>query len=110
MSSVATPDVGPNKAGFVFGDADEDRPNMVTGMLPMQAYLVQYNDGEGKKQVRIALRPQGSPTTFLLQNRIQGAFVATEAVAWFNKEMLRALKESGLEVFGDEGSEGVRSA
>lgn len=103
MTSIPQPDRG----GFVFGDADENAPNKIIDLTKVTTYMVAYNDGSSKKQVRLAFRVPGSKSTFLLQEKIQGQHVATVGTSWFQKEFLSKLREKGFEASEDEGVEGA---
>lgn len=110
MTSIPTQkDVGPNRAGFVFGDPSETGPNKVLGLLPVSTYLVQYTDGAGQKSVRLVFKPQDSKMAFILNEKVQGQFIATAATGWFNKELAAKLKQLGIEVNLNEGAEGAES-
>lgn len=90
-------DVGPNKAGFVFGDANEVAPNKILGVTPVDTYLVQYTDGAGQKNVRMVFKPKGAKSVSILNEKIQGSFIATAATGWFNKGFAKKLEEEGIE-------------
>jgi hypothetical protein len=97
MSSTATPHPE-GSPDFVFKDVNEsDAPNIVNGALPVSTFLVSYNDGQGKSQVRLCFRVPGSDATFIIQERISGAHVVTNAHAWFHKALVNKLKDLGLE-------------
>jgi hypothetical protein len=93
MSSIPHPEGSPQ---FKFSK-DEGGVGTVTGVAELKAYLVQYNDQEGKTQVRIALRVPGSESTFMLNERIAGQNVATSAYSWFHKALLDKLNAESLE-------------
>ena len=107
MSNTPTPQEHNKDTGFVFGDPNDNAPNKITALAGVNAYLVAYTDGAGQKSVRLAFRVPGSETTFLLQEKIQGSFVATAGTAWFNKAMIQSLKTQGLEKEEGEGAEGA---
>jgi len=109
MSSIPTPEHGPNTAGFVFGKAGEEGgPNKVIGALPINTYLVQYTDGAGQKSVRLVFKAPDSETAFILNEKIQGSFVATAGNGWFNKALSAKLQKLGLEGEGaDDGAESL---
>jgi hypothetical protein len=88
-STSRTPEVGPNKAGFVFGESEPgNQPNKILNLDKIECYVAAYTDGESKKQVRLLFRVPGTPSVFVLQERIQGAFVATSATEWFRKAVV----------------------
>lgn len=107
--SSSRKDVGPNKAGFVFGDAATDgaKPNVVTDLTEVKSYLVAYTNGEGRKQVRLVFKAPDAPTVFILQEKISGSYVATSGTEWFNKAFCAKLSEKGLETSKDAGHEGA---
>ena len=111
MSSTSTPrpEEGPNRAGFVFGDSNESGPNKVLGLLPVSTYLVQYTDGAGQKSVRLVFKAEDSKTSFILNEKVQGQFIATAATGWFNKELAKKLRTLGIGVNPNEGPEGAES-
>ena len=84
-------------AEFKFGDAQQGQPSTVNGAAKLDAYIVSYNDGQGKPQTRIMFRVPGSEGTFMLQERINGVNVATSAHEWFHKALFDKLQEKGLE-------------
>jgi hypothetical protein len=108
-TSTSHKDAGPNKAGFVFGDAATagEKPNVVLDLTELKPYLVAYNNGEGRKQVRLVFKAPGSPTVFILQEKISGSYVATSGTEWFSKAFGAKLSEKGLEVAKDAGPEGA---
>lgn len=81
---------------FVFKDV-EGGPGTIKGVAKLDPYLVSYVDQEGKDQVRIAFRVPGSNSTFLLQETIQGAKVATVAYSWFHKIFVDRIRADELE-------------
>jgi hypothetical protein len=95
MSSVVSK-VGPNRAGFVFGDSEETGPNKILGVTPVETFLVQYTDGASQKNVRLVFKPKGSDNLSILNEKIQGGFVATAATPWFNKGFAKKLEEDGI--------------
>ncbi len=107
MSSIPVPESGPNNAGFVFGKAGEVGPNKIVGALPVNTYLVQYTDGAGQKCVRLVFKTPDSDSAFILNEKIQGAFTATTATGWFNRELSKKLKQGNLE--GNASKEGVET-
>jgi len=99
-------EVGPNKGGFVFGESKEEGPNKVTGALPVEAYLVQYTDGASKKCVRLVFKVPGAKDCFILQEKIQGSYVATAGTSWFNEALSQKLVTKGPKD-GKEGAEAI---
>ena len=102
------PQIGPNAAGFVFGEnSTESSPNRVLALNELKAYVVSYNDGASRRQTRIAFRVPNSDSVFLLQEKIQGSFVATGGTEWFNKAFSAKLREASVEKSEGEGPEGA---
>jgi hypothetical protein len=83
----------PLKPEFVMGKADENAPKTVKNVAKLEAFLVEYVDGEGNKEVRICFQVPGASSTFMLQERINGVFVATAAQDWFHKALKQKLTE-----------------
>jgi hypothetical protein len=83
MPKVSTPQA-------VHDDAP-DAINTVEAVLPLKAYLVKYRDGEGKQQVRVALKTEGPDHVSVIQAHIQGTQVVSPATGWFAKELLLKL-------------------
>lgn len=105
-----TAEVGPNKAGFVFGESKDEGPNKVTGAISVNAFLVQYIDGSSKKCVRLVFKAPGAKDAFILQEKIQGQFVATAGTGWFNESLANKLRELGVEKpLAKEGKEGAEA-
>jgi hypothetical protein len=76
---------------FKFDTLSGKTPNTVQHCTEVKTYLVSYVDGEGKDQVRMCFRTKDDNATFVLQERINGAFVATSANNWFHKAMSKHL-------------------
>lgn len=70
--------------GFVMGTDDgKNVTKKVLGILPLDTYLVQFKDADGKEAIRVVMQPKGTKTVFNLQEKISGIFVATQASSWF---------------------------
>jgi hypothetical protein len=78
-------------------DNQSKAPNTINQFEEVKAYIVSYVDGEGKDQVRLCFRPVAGGATFVLQERINGSFVATTASKWFNNAMAEKLGASPVE-------------
>lgn len=100
---------GPNKGGFVFGESTETGPNKVLNVIPVETFLVQYTDGASKKSVRLVFKMPGVKEVFLLQEKIQGSFVATTGTDWFNNALDQKLRADGISVNPNEGKEGAEA-
>ena len=107
MQSTTTPH--PEGApDFKFADiAESDAPNVIKGVLKASTYLVSYNDGQGKAQVRLCFRIPGSDATFIVVERLSGNNVVTNAHQWFHKGFVAKLKDLGIEI--DKPGETVES-
>lgn len=97
---------------FVTAEASADggMPQTVTKIAPLDSYIAQYRDGEGKTQVRICFKVPGSDAVFVLNEMIGGRKLATTATGWFKdqfNEQLSQMEPVGEE--GEVGEEGVRS-
>jgi len=89
--------------GFKFEDSKEAaQPKTVVGILPVDTFLVNYTDGEGKTQVRLAFKTKDSDAVFLLQEKIGGQPVATSANGWFNDAFNSKLQSLNLKKDGVE--------
>lgn len=88
-------------AGFKFADEVDPKqsagPNTVLNVDPLEPYLVRYVDGESREQVRIAFRLQGSDTSFMIQEKIQGKSVVIPTHPWFHKAFVTKVREKGFE-------------
>ena len=84
---------GANKAGFVFGDPSDvnNKPNTVSDIAEMKAYIVSYADGSGKKQTRIIFRVPNSEVSFILNEKVGGSLIAVSGTPWFNKAVQNKL-------------------
>lgn len=96
--------------GFVFGDSKETGPNKVLQVLPVEAYLAQYTDGASKACVRLIFKVPGVKEVFILQERIQGSFVATTGTPWFNEAFTQKLNEKDLEPKATDKKKGAEGA
>lgn len=106
MTTIPHPEGAP---GFKFSDVtDSDAPNTIIKVDKLDVYLVSYRDGQAKEQVRVCLRIPGSNATFVLQERISGANIATSVHQWFHKALMDKLRTRGLEK--EHTGEVVRSA
>lgn len=72
---------------FKFDTQGGKAPNTINRFEEVKTYVVSYTDGEGKDQVRICFRPVQEDATFVLQERINGSFVATSASKWFHNAL-----------------------
>lgn len=103
-----TVEVGPNKSGFVFGESKDEGPNKINGAMEVKAFLVQYTDGASKKCVRLVFKVPGAKEAFILQEKIQGSYVATAGTEWFNNALSQKLKDvDPTKNVGKEGAEAV---
>ena len=93
--------------GFKFGQAESGEPSSIQKIAKMDAYLVAYKDGEGKDQVRVALRLPGGEATFVINEKIGGSNVVTSAHPWFHKAFVAKLEAEGQETSKGEGAESI---
>lgn len=78
---------------FVTSEAYEGaQPQTVTKVAPLDAYLAQYKDGEGKEQVRVVFKVPGSEAVFVLSDIISGRKVASTSTGWFKDSFNQQLK------------------
>ena len=72
-------------------------PNTISQVEKLETFIVSYVDGQGKKQNRIVFRvfrlPE-APITYILQERINGQFVATAVNDWFHKALSKKIVSS----------------
>jgi hypothetical protein len=73
---------------FRFEGGTGDRQK-ITAAVPLESYLVQYHDADGKQQVRIAFIVPGTDTGLVGQHQISGTQVFAPMSKWF----LNQLKE-----------------
>lgn len=85
MSSIVKP------AGAYQVEESGAAPRTIKAVTDLKSFLVSFVDGEGKSQTRIALRVPNTETFFVLQEKIQGNFVATSGNNWFNKALAKKL-------------------
>lgn len=83
----------PLKPEFVMGRVDENQPQKVNRVARVDTFLAEFTDGEGRKQVRLCYVVPGTEAVMMLAERIDGAPVATQANAWFARELLKKLSE-----------------
>jgi hypothetical protein len=81
--------------GFVMGaDSDQNTTQKVLGIIPVDSYLVQFKDSEGREAVRMVFQPKGTKVVFNMQEKIAGMHVATEASGWFKDSFNQALAKT----------------
>lgn len=78
--------------GFKFATPEDAgaQPRTVLGAQAADLMMVNYIDGEGKKQNRLAAvfpGSKGGVKAFLFNEKISGQWVATEAYSWLNKAL-----------------------
>lgn len=106
MSSMQA---GANK-GFVFGEAGDDQPNKILDIVEVQTYMIGYTDDRGQVQTAMGFRYPGSPKTYILKHSVSGTRMLNAGTDWFNKAVINALKQKGLEAAPGEGVEGITQA
>jgi len=82
-------------------EVTEGKPQSIKDVKEVQTYLTAYVDGGGKKQTRLCFRVPGSKQVFILNEQIQGKYVATTANSWFNSEFSKQVD------VGKEGADQV---
>ena len=87
MSTATTP-----LPDFKYEQDSTQETKVVTKAAPVDAFLIEYKDGEGKTQTRLGFKL--NDTMFLVQERIQGQNVVTPAVDWFNKSFKSLVTEN----------------
>jgi hypothetical protein len=73
------------------------KPNTVTRVTQLEAYLGEFTDDRGRKDSRVFLRLPGTDHVWVLQQQISGSNVVTEPNKWlrdgFNKALAAADNE-----------------
>jgi len=83
------------KPEYKFDDAPGGGEAMVvTRLAELKPYLVEYKDGRGETQTRVAFHLPGSEFVWMLQKSIQGSHVVTQANDWFKKGFQKKLATS----------------
>lgn len=67
------------------------KPQTIQHAAPLDAFIVAYTDGRGESQVRICFRHRGAGQVIVLNERISGSHLATEATPWFAREFKRVV-------------------
>jgi hypothetical protein len=91
MSSILKP------AGAYTTGASDVAPRTVKNVTKLDPYLVSFVDGEGRNQTRLTFRLPGTEHFFVVQEKIQGNYVVTDANNWFKREMVKKLDDSKVE-------------
>ena len=85
-----------NLPEFTFGSDEGSAPQTVTGIAPVDAYIVQYRDQEGKPQWRIAFHaPNENPekdAAFLLQTSVGGKSIVSSTSDWFRTQFTKRVR------------------
>jgi len=97
-STSRTPDVGPNKGGFVFGETEPgNQPNKILNLDKVDCFIAAYTDGESKKQVswgtrsrmRCSARSQGAKENHLYPaGRAEDFGGTARGHGWIGRRML----------------------
>jgi hypothetical protein len=87
------PVVGKTSKGFVFGEVEDTGPKQILGALPLETYLVYYTDHRGEKCTRLVFKVAGKDSAFVLQEKVQGEYVANGATGWFADALKKKLEE-----------------
>jgi len=91
----------PDEVGFKFGDPSGLAPNSIQKIAQLDTYLVAYKDGEGKDQARVVFRIPGADATFMVNAKISGKNIVTQAHNWFHKAFVDKLRSEGFEESGN---------
>jgi hypothetical protein len=73
----------------------QETPQTVKRVTALDAFLVEYVDGDGKVQTRVAFRIPKSEEVILVQERIQGNHVVVAATNWFKKAFCAKIDRAG---------------
>jgi hypothetical protein len=69
-----------------------DKVREIKNMAKMDAYLVNYADGDARDQTRLVFTdPNRKGATFVLKQIVQGTGVLVPATGWFEKALKNAL-------------------
>lgn len=90
MTAIETPK-------FVIGRPDEATYQEVTRVLPVDVFLAEYKDSEGKTLTSLCLRPKGTEAVFVLADKIGGTFVASPATRWLKSSLNKKISMDGLD-------------
>jgi hypothetical protein len=63
----------------------QTKPKSITGLLPLQAYLVQYRDAENRENVRVVFDIEGTEEVLILAERTHGDALTIHGRKWFAK-------------------------
>lgn len=74
---------------------DQTAPRTVLGVLPLDAYLVQYRDQDNKEQVRVVFNVKGTADVLITAERIGGDAVTVHARSWFSNALKEKIGETG---------------
>lgn len=87
------PNSNDNPSFVTLKSGDQTAPKTITGILPLQAFLVQFRDHENKECVRVAFNVEGTPEVILLAERVAGGNLTTHARAWFAEELKKRIDQ-----------------
>ena len=73
-------------------DGDDGKEQKITRVVPVEQFLVQYYDQEGKQQARLVARDPKSGTAYIINGQIQGQPVIIPATKWFQAQLSENLK------------------
>lgn len=97
---------------FVTAPVDDSAtPQTVKKVAALDAYLVQFNDADGKEGVRVCFHVPGSETVFVLRETTGPTRILSNATAWFRDQFNKILGARGTvnEVAPTGGENGVES-
>jgi hypothetical protein len=75
---------------FVF-EGEDGQAQKIDKIVPVNTFLVQYFDHEGKQQTRLVAREPATGTAFIINGQIQGQPVLIPATKWFQNQLKERL-------------------
>ena len=86
-----------NTPKFIFGESTtSDAPQTVTGIAPVDAYIVTYRDHEGKNQWRLAFHaPNEDPekdSAMILLPTVRGQDIIKSTSDWFRSQFSKRVR------------------
>jgi len=69
-----------------------DKVKEIKNLTKMDAYLVNYADGDARDQTRLVfIDPNRKGATFILRQIVQGTGVLVQSSGWFERELRKAV-------------------
>jgi hypothetical protein len=88
---------------------DLDLPQKIKNIVALDAYLVQYTDGNGENGVRVVFKVPGSDHAIILRESIGGSRVVSNAASWFKAELDKILQNNSSGKNSASDDDGVES-